>query len=373
MVEEKVREGYRRTEIGIIPEDWEVKTFKDILDYEQPGKYIVYSDIKEKGTTKVLTANKSFVLGFTDESYGIYKKVPVIIFDDFTTMSKLVKEPFKVKSSAIKILKEKDSKSDITYIYNLMQIINYPLGNHKRYYLSEYQYQNIMLPPIKEQTAIAEVLSDIDDLITTLQKLIDKKEKIKKGAMQKLLTGKERLPGFAGDWEEKELKDICETITTGKLDANAMKKNGEYRFYTCAKNYYMIDKYAFDKEALLVSGNGANVGYIHYYKGKFNAYQRTYVLYGFSEDIIYIKVFLEKNLNDRINKEKNAGNTPYIKKDTLENMKVKIPPMQEQKAIAQILSDMDSEIEALNKKLEKYKKIKQGMMEELLTGRIRLV
>ena len=193
MVEGKVREGYRRTEVGVIPENWEVKTFKDILDYEQPGKYMVYSDIKEKGTTKVLTANKSFVLGFTDESYGIYKKVPVIIFDDFTTMSKLVKEPFKVKSSAIKILKEKDSKSDITYIYNLMQINNYPLGNHKRYYLSEYQYQNIMLPPIKEQKAIAQILSDMDAEIEALNKKLEKYKKIKQGMMEELLTGRIRL------------------------------------------------------------------------------------------------------------------------------------------------------------------------------------
>ena len=78
------------------------------------------------------------------------------------------------------------------------------------------------------------------------------------------------------DWEVVNLGRTCTQVTTGKLDANAMKESGEYRFYTCAKDYCQIDTYAFDTEALLVSGNGANVGYIHYYKGEFNAYKRTY-------------------------------------------------------------------------------------------------
>ena len=80
-----------------------------------------------------------------------------------------------------------------------------------------------------------------------------------------------------------------------------MVENGQYRFYTCAKDYYYIDKYAFDTEALLISGNGAYVGYIHYYKGKFNAYQRTYVLDQFTENIQYIKVYLDEFLSKRIN------------------------------------------------------------------------
>ena len=85
-------------------------------------------------------------------------------------------------------------------------------------------------------------------------------------------------------WEEKKLGKFC-NITTGKLDANAMTTNGKYRFYTCASEYFYINNFAFDTEALLISGNGANVGYVHYYKGKFNAYQRTYVLDAFSENI----------------------------------------------------------------------------------------
>ncbi|GBF38477.1 type I restriction modification DNA specificity domain protein [Leptospira johnsonii] len=229
-------------------------------------------------------------------------------------------------------------------------------------------------PTLAEQEAIATVLSDTDALIARLETLLSKKRQIKQGAMQELLTGKRRLPGFTVEWETKNLADVCNKITTGKLDANAMSETGEYRFYTCAKEYYYIDYYAFNTEALLISGNGANVGYIHYFKGKFNAYQRTYVLTDFTANPIYLKIYLESNFKNRINTEVNAGNTPYIKMNTISEMDIKLPPtLAEQTAIATVLSDIDSEIEALEKKISKYKQIKQGMMQKLLTGEIRLV
>lgn len=175
------------------------------------------------------------------------------------------------------------------------------------------------------------------------------------------------------DWDVKKLGKSCEKITTGKLDANAMKKDGEYRFYTCAKEYYFIDKYAFDTEALLVSGNGANVGYIHYYKGKFNAYQRTYVLSDFKENIFFTKLLLDKNLKERIRTEVNAGNTPYITMGTLTEMNIAYPKdHKEQTAIATVLSDTDALIEKLERLIAKKKAIKQGAMQQLLTGKRRL-
>jgi len=175
------------------------------------------------------------------------------------------------------------------------------------------------------------------------------------------------------DWEVKKLGRACEQITTGKLDANAMEKNGEYRFYTCAKEHYFIDKYAFDTEALLVSGNGANVGYIHYYKGKFNAYQRTYVLSNFKENIFFTKLLLDKNLKERIRTEVNAGNTPYITMGTLTEMNIAFPKKsEEQEVIVTSLFDTDKLIEKLEKLIEKKRAIKQGAMQELLTGKKRL-
>ncbi|GKQ68552.1 hypothetical protein KAM344_37170 [Aeromonas caviae] len=251
----------------------------------------------------------------------------------------------------------------------------------------------IFIPSNKnEQLAIATVLSDTDALISGLEQLIAKKQAIKTATMQQLLTGRTRLPQFAllpdgtpkgyksselgqipEDWEVRYLKEVCGSFKTGKLDANAMKTDGEYRFYTCARSYYWIDSYAFDDDALLISGNGANVGYIHHYNGKFNAYQRTYVLTSFYSDIHFVKLQMEVNLSERIRVEVNAGNTPYITMDTLTDMCICLPKsIEEQTAIATILSDIDSELTALEQKLAKARDVKQGMMQQLLTGRIRL-
>jgi len=169
-------------------------------------------------------------------------------------------------------------------------------------------------------------------------------------------------------WKMKKLGEVCGKITTGKLDANAMVEDGDYRFYTCARDYYFIDKYAFDNEALLISGNGENVGYVHYYKGKFNAYQRTYVLTAFTENIHFIKFYLDSFLAQRIDAEVNLGNTPYIKMGTLTEMQLIIPSSEtEQSRIASVLSDTDTLITALDKLIEKKKKIKEGAMVALLT------
>ena len=144
-----------------------------------------------------------------------------------------------------------------------------------------------------------------------------------------------------------------------------MVENGRYRFYTCAKEFYYIDSYSFDTEALLISGNGANVGYIHYYKGKFNAYQRTYVLDNFEENIIFIKYILEKNLKTRIEKEKNSGNTPYIVLSVLTDMVLQIPTLEEQQKIADFLSSIDSKIESIEKELEGLKEFKKGLLQQM--------
>jgi type I restriction enzyme S subunit len=174
--------------------DWVRKKIKDLLQYERPDKYIVKSEeYYQHGRTPVLTANKSFLLGFTDENFGIYYNIPVIIFDDFTTESKYVDFPFKVKSSAIKILRQRNNECNLKFIYELMQMIIYPIGDHKRYYITEYQNIEVLVPAIKEQQAIAQVLSDMDKEIDALQKRKNKLTHIKQAAMHLLLTGKVRL------------------------------------------------------------------------------------------------------------------------------------------------------------------------------------
>ena len=213
------------------------------------------------------------------------------------------------------------------------------------------------IPSKEEQLKVADFLSLLDKKIELQSKKIEDLKLFKKGLSTTIFNS-------LRDFEEYKLGKIC-NITTGKLDANAMIDNGKYRFYTCAKEYSLIDKYAFDTEALLISGNGAYVGYIHYYKGKFNAYQRTYVLDNFSQNIQFIKCYLEENLAKRINSEKKEGNTPYIVLSTLSDMVIKIPSKENQIKISNIINCHNKKIELEENKLLKLQELKKGLMQSM--------
>ncbi|HAV5944024.1 TPA: restriction endonuclease subunit S [Acinetobacter baumannii] len=230
--------------------------------------------------------------------------------------------------------------------------------------------QNLKLykPSSEEQTKIASFVSNVDEKISQLTQKHQLLSQYKQGMMQKLFSQEIRFKADDGsefgEWEETELGKHCQ-IKTGKLDANAMRPNGEFRFYTCAKEFYLIDEYAFDTEALLISGNGANVGYIHYYKGKFNAYQRTYVLDQWQQNIIFIQYFLEQFLKERIYGEKKEGNTPYIVLSTLSEMPLLLPCLEEQTKIANFLSAIDQKIEVVAQQIEQAKTWKKGLLQQM--------
>jgi type I restriction enzyme, S subunit len=174
---------------------WEVKKLGDYLDYIQPTEYLVTdTEYNDNNQTPVLTAGKTFILGYTNEEHGIFNNLPVIIFDDFTTAIKYVDFPFKAKSSAMKMLVPKHKDVNLRFIYELMLRIKYPLGDHKRHWIGEYRYLEIILPssPL-EQNKIATILSDMDAEITALETKLEKYKKVKLGMMQNLLTGKIRL------------------------------------------------------------------------------------------------------------------------------------------------------------------------------------
>ena len=224
------------------------------------------------------------------------------------------------------------------------------------------------LPTKPEQQKIAAFLTAVDNKIEQLSTKQVLLGEYKKGLMQQIFSQAIRFKADDGcdfpDWKEKKLGSLCE-ITTGKLDANAMVKDGQYRFYTCAKEYYKIDDYAFDTDALIVSGNGANVGYIHHYQGKFNAYQRTYVLDSFTDNIIFVKFVLDEYLHKRIMKEKNEGNTPYIVMGTLTDMKINLPSFSEQTKISNFLSSIDNKIEQVGKQLDESKQFKKALLQQM--------
>lgn len=176
-------------------EGWEVKKLGDFLDYEQPTEYLVTdTEYNDNNQIPVLTAGKTFILGYTNEEHGIFKNLPVIIFDDFTTAIKYVDFPFKAKSSAMKMLLPKNEKVNLRFIFEIMLQIKYQVADHKRHWIGEYSKIEIKVPSTpEEQNEIATILSDMDAEIQALETKLEKYRKIKLGMMQNLLTGKIRL------------------------------------------------------------------------------------------------------------------------------------------------------------------------------------
>lgn len=213
-------------------------------------------------------------------------------------------------------------------------------------------------PTLPEQQKIAKLLSLLDDRIDTQNKIIEKLQSLIKGIAQHCI--KESTSGNT----YVKLGDICQ-ITTGKLDANAQVDNGIYPFFTCAEQPFKIDSFAFDTEALLISGNGANLGYINYYKGKFNAYQRTYVLDLFSENIQYIKWALKVLLPKRIAIEKSSSNTPYIVLSTLTDLRLPIPCKSKQSFIANLMQSLERKLSNQIAQYDSYNYLKQYLLRQM--------
>jgi len=183
-----------RTRLPGFDGTWLRRPLGEVLSYEQPTPYLVKTAKQlEAGRVPVLTAGKTFLLGYTNELYGVYTAHPVIIFDDFTTASQYVDFDFKAKSSAMKILSARPG-ADLRFLYERMQLIDFPLGDHKRYWISEYSKQEIEVPLEAEQLAISRIIGDSDRELAVLNARLVKARDIKQGMMQELLSGRTRLP-----------------------------------------------------------------------------------------------------------------------------------------------------------------------------------
>lgn len=206
---------------------WEMKPLSTLLDYERPEKYIVADATYQNSGTPVLTANKSFILGHTQEVDGVYTEVPVVIFDDFTTDKKYVDFPFKVKSSAIKILKVKGDDS-LKVIFELMGGIKFEPKEHKRYYISEYQNLEVAIPDAPEQQKIADCLTSLDEVIAAQGRKVEALKAHKRGLMQQLFPREGetrprlRFPEFrdAPEWLQAPLRELFDTTSGGTPDRN---------------------------------------------------------------------------------------------------------------------------------------------------------
>ncbi len=391
---------FKHTDIGPVPKEWEVKTLSEVGSFSK-GRGIS----RAESNSGKLPAVRYGEL-YTDHNDYI-KKFRSYISTDVAKGAKLIHKG-DILFAASGETKEDIGKS-VTFINDFDAyaggdiIILSPQGNYDPIYLgfisnsklvqsqkasrgqgdavvhivtSDLGTIQISLPPLPEQRRIASALMKVDGLIANLDKLIAKKQAIKKGAMQELLTGKKRLPGFKGEWKEVRLGDIFNISAGGDLDkkhfspsysslfqypiySNSFQNHGLY-------GYTSIPKYK--SETITVTGRGY-LGHAEYRDKSYDAIIRIIILtpkmkvncYLISEIINFSKPFVIESTS-----------IPQLTAPQVAQSVVEIPPLPEQRAIAHVLSVMDSDISLLEQKREKMKAVKQGMMHDLLTGRIRL-
>ena len=205
-------QGYSEYELG------------DLLEYEQPTAYIVEStDYSDSYSVPVLTAGKSFILGYTNEMDGVFDKTPVIIFDDFTTAAQYVNFPFKVKSSAMKILHINKDLVLPKYIYYRIQIIQFDHNTHKRYWIQQYSKIRVSIPPIPEQERIVarieELFSQLDAGVETLKKTKAQLAVYRQAVLKE---------AFEGDYPRKQLKEFSKAISGFAFKSSRYSPDGNY-------------------------------------------------------------------------------------------------------------------------------------------------
>ena len=239
----------------------------------------------------------------------------------------------------------------------------------------------IAVPPISEQRAIAEALSDVDRLLNALDALIAKKRAIKQATMQQLLTGKTRLPGFRREWETKQLEEIADCLDNVRIPLNETQRasmQGPYPY--CGANGILdyVNDYVLDDDVVLIAEDG---GYFDEFltrpiayrmSGKIWVNNHAHILKAKSD---YDQGFLYYSLvHKNIMPYLSGGTRAKLNKFEMYKIEINVPnDIDEQRAIATVLSDMDAEITALEQRRDKTLAIKQGMMQQLLTGRVRLV
>jgi type I restriction enzyme, S subunit len=372
--------GYKRTEIGAIPEDWELISVGDAFKFSggsQPPRdtfifnpkkeFIRLLQIRDYKTDKYASyipinlANK--FCNKDDIMIGRYGPPIFQILNGLegaynVALLKAIPNNRLDKHFALFFLKQ-------TKLFDFVEKLSQRTSGQTGVDLVELKKYLFPLPPLPEQTAIATVLSDTDNLIQALEKKIAKKQLIKKGAMQKLLTPKD-------GWEVKSLGEVCE-IRKGQLITSSTKIDGHIPVIAGGKTPAYYHKYSNrEGKTITISGSGANAGYVAFHHYPIFASDCSTISESKSFSIEFIYFFLQR-IQDRIYKSQTGGAQPHIHPSDLNPIKIPFLTMQKQTRIAQILSDMDSEIETLENKLVKYKQLKEGLMQNLLTGKIRLV
>lgn len=411
---------FKDTEIGMIPENWEVKKLGDIGDVSMCKRVMKYQTT-EKGDIpfyKIGTFGNKADAYITRELFDdlkqkySYPQKGAILLSAAGTIGRTVvfdgNDSYFQDSNIVWIDNDESSvlNSYLYYCYKTMKWETENGGIVTRLYNDNLKSALLLVPNIQEQAVIASALSDVDVLLRELGELIAKKKAIKMGMMQELLTveavpGKEgafrpkrRLEGFEGDWVEKRLGEVASLFNGYGFKSDTYSKIGKYKIVTIGNvqngclsmdDYNCITKVPDDIRDyqilklgdILVSmtGNVGRVCRVDVTDCLLN--QRVGLLKvdsnGINDDFFF--TLLNSNTFESSMIEKGHGAAqPNIGKGEIEGYSFFIPiSIAEQTAIAEVLSDMDAEIAALEAKRAKYEQVKNGMMQELLTGRIRLV
>lgn len=428
-VAEKIPKGYKKTEIGIIPIDWEVKNLDKVASLKARIGWqgLTTAEYKNSGQYH-LVSGTDFKNGFIDWENCYYvnknrydqdkniqvKKKDVLVTKDGTigkvALIKNIQKPATLNSGVFVIRPvNKEFYPEYFYYILLSRVFSNFLAQLKAGSTINHLYQkdfvnfHFQVPiKIKEQKAIAEVLSDTDALIVSLEKLIAKKKAIKQGAMQQLLTGKKRLPGFTGEWETKKLGEFgkCLRGVSYKTERDLFEYNTEesvkllrsnniqqgfinlYELQFVNKKLVKEIQYLIENDVVICMANGSKkligkvalFNYCRNYEYTFGAFMGALRIFdkNINKQFIYYYLTSEKYRNF-INLYLSGSSINNLKPSDIENIEILLPTIKEQTAIANILSDMDSEIEKLKQKRDKYILLKQGMMQQLLTGKIRLI
>ncbi|EPC4054522.1 restriction endonuclease subunit S [Vibrio parahaemolyticus] len=419
-LDQSVQAGYQRTKFGIIPNDWAYLSLQEICTQITDGthhtpKYVdsgvpfysVENITKNNFTdTKYITEqeHKSLIKRCKPEQGDmIMSRITAGILGDTKLIDWDVNASIYVSLALLKFKKHYSAEYIYSYtksdqFLNDVSLLGLTYATPKKINLNAIGSIYLPVPKrLEEQTAIANALSDIDALLTVLEKLIAKKQAIKTATMQQLLTGKKRLPEFALHTEggkegqpkgmkSSELGDIPEdwqvdkidhvvSITTGNRNTQDKVSSGAYPFYVRSQVVERINTYSFDGEAVLTAGDGVGTGKIfHYINGKFDFHQRVYLMYNFDEklDGYYFYIYFSRFFYERIMSMTAKSSVDSVRREMIADMLIILPSKKEQTAIATILSDMEEEVQKLKQRLEKTRQIKKGMMQELLTGRTRL-
>lgn len=413
----EVRKGYKQTDIGVIPDDWNIGTIGDLTNK-------VGSGITPTGGEKVYkTEGRPFMrsqnvgwgtlllddIAFIDEQIHSSFAATEIQLNDVllnitgASIGRSVVADGRIVGGNVNqhvcIIRPDKNKLSPQYINLFLlssmgqkQIESFQAGGNRQG-LNFGQIKSFLfpLPPFPEQQAIAAALSDVDSLLTALDALIAKKRLIKQGAMQELLTGKKRLPGFSGEWNILELKEIVNQFIVPMRDKPKAFKGDipwcriedfDGKILFGSKSNQNVDNETIKQMNLKVYPTGtllvscsADLGRCAIV-GRPLVSNQTFIGLVFDEGKAsndYFYYYMSYHADD-LNNLSSGTTISYLSREQFETFSVTVPSTKaEQTAIAEILSDMDAEIAALEARREKTRLLKQGMMQELLTGRIRLI